>query len=669
MSCEICEKEDLENPQTFAGNTVCKECYEMVADDSDNSEPDTDDSEVSITGANHPEPNILADAVEFFHNRNTGITKRHFLDRFPEEQFNKYKLGWAPADDGLYEYLSDECGYTDEEILTTGLYTQLEDGNLSCLFQGRYIYPYFNQDMEPVYMIARTTGEKGGGGAGYDGHQKDFLAGKYAKISHTKPFCPYEEPIWGLNTLSEDTDRVIIAEGIADAIQTDAYGFNVISPVTTQFKTKHIEEVAKIVDEFGIEEVYIIPDSEDPSEDMVNKYGEKAVGEGLTGAIIMSDKLREHILADVYITELPRPDDTRKLDLDEFLKKNSASDLEDIIKYTEYTKEPEKYEFYHAYQEQKRPDTDFDMDEMSSTEKEFYSVDLLDVTPPQISSGFRGANPITHRGNSKNYFIVTSTGGESIAYDHKSKQTYNALTFILHKLGLREEHSIEGRLTPKETYKAFEYMIDEGIISEDAEIPSKAVTHIANREFEYSTDDLPPDVYYATLHYIQNETPYTLPEDKTTEYHSDDYFTNLPPFATNPNIIFATIKQSDDYSLPNSFDEIEYIELDDDGETVVWTLPHIDGRFDGTVLFAISMGLIDSEDLDIYALHRLTDAEYYKVCKQLLEECSYLTMPYFPMKLQRFLAQKYAVTLGEYTTISKDNRGYIREQFKNELDT
>jgi hypothetical protein len=666
MTCKLCNTDNLLNPKQFAGNTVCSECYDEVSgsnSDTEQQNPTADraNNTVKITGENLPTNNILEEVVEFFYQQNTTETKSHFSDRFPEEQIEKYRLGWAPPDNSLYTYLTEQ-GYSDKEILSTGVFSEQNDGSLSCLWQGRYVYPYFNSNMEPAYMIARSTGSKGGGAAGYDGHKKDFLAGKYAKMAHTKEYCPYTEPIWGLNTLDRSTERVIVAEGIADAIQADAYGFPVISPVTTQFKEKHFEEVQEIIQKFDISEVYLVPDSEDPSEDMKKKYGESAVGEGLTGAIIMSHKMEDSISASLHITTLPRKSERSKIDLDEFLKENSADEFESVLD-SHQTQQPEEYNFYKLYEEEKVSTTSYDTETMASTDKEFYSVDLLDVTPPQISAGYRGENPIEHRGDSKNYFIVKGSGSDVIAYDHKSKQTYNALTYLLHKLGLREGHSVEGGLTPKETYQLYNYMLENDIISETAEIPSKAMKYISKTQFEYSSPEVPVDVYYATVHYIQNETQYTL-SDADTDYYTDEYFQMLPSFITNPQTIYDIITTSDKYTLPDELSAITFRDITD--EKSVWTTSELDDEYDTVTLVALAVDLLDYNELHKYANHTLTDQEYYDICETILTIAPFFSVENLPLKLLRHVA----VTTDEFnytdsdmtTTTRKQLTSYIQDQ-------
>ncbi len=122
-------------------------------------------------------------------------------------------------------------GYDRDAILGTGLFTE----DLTPLWQGRYVFPYFDMDGRPVYAISRLTGNEGGGAAGYDGHPADFMSGKYAKLAHTKEYVAIDEPIYGLETV-ESGEPVLITEGIADAITAHECGYACISLVTTQFR-------------------------------------------------------------------------------------------------------------------------------------------------------------------------------------------------------------------------------------------------------------------------------------------------------------------------------------------------------------------------------------------------------------------------------------------------
>jgi len=142
---------------------------------------------------------------------------------YDTDTVDEWRLGWAPGDGGLYDHLRSE-GFDAETISATGLFCQKAPKKE--LWRGRYVLPYFSSDGRAEYAIARCTGSKGGGSAGYDGHSEDFLAGKYAKVAHTRENVPLSEPILGLHTL-DAADEVVVAEGIADAISATEAGYAV----------------------------------------------------------------------------------------------------------------------------------------------------------------------------------------------------------------------------------------------------------------------------------------------------------------------------------------------------------------------------------------------------------------------------------------------------------
>lgn len=658
MECNVCEEDITEGEEyTVNGNYVCGECYDLMFSD----EAGVEDDSVELTGVKPPEPNVLYDAIEFFYQSHTDESYNHLVDRFGERMVDKYRLGWAPPTDELYTYLSEEKGYTDEQILTTGLFTESDyNDSLNVLWKGRYIFPYYNQEMEPVYAIARSTGNKGGGAAGYDGHPEDFLSGKYAKLRHTSDECLYDEPILGLHTITEDVDSLIVTEGIADLIQADKYGYPVISPVTTQFKTKHIDEVIAITEKYDINEVIFIPDNEEPAEDTIEKYGEDAaVGEGLKGAIIVSDKiLDQKPELNIKVTKLPREDDARKIDLDEFLKTYPKERFDEVLQSNTFTKYVIDYDFYTVYKEQQTNTVTEYTYSSEATRNELYDLSLQDVLPENISVGYRGKNPLQHRGDSENYFIVKDVGGEAIAYDHKSHQTYNALTFILHKLGERSATDIEGPLTPRETYKVYKYAVDNGYLSEESQLPPKAIEYIVEQQgFSYSTTKLPPDTYYATVDYIQNNTQYNI--NKKTNYKTDDYYRQLAKLVLRPDITYNLLVSDDEYYISDV--DIEYKELLDDKK--LWRPKGFDEWFEAPLLVGLASGDIELDELDRYTLHRIDDKTYMKYCIFIASNYP-MYIDDIPLKLQRAIANLYSLNINENGTLTTQSYKTAINKFK-----
>ncbi|TQQ81836.1 PriCT-2 domain-containing protein [Halonotius roseus] len=254
------------------------------------------------------------------HNDRPTTAREWFAEnrRFDDATIDDKRLGWAPADgtDRLIEHLTTR-GHSQEAIKATGLFTD----DLRLLWRGRYVFPYFDEDGRAAYAIARATGGLGGGAAGYDGHPRDFIAGKYAKLAHTKEYAAVEEPIFGLSTLDRD-GPVVITEGVADAIRAHEYGYTCLSPVTTQFKKEHREQLAEILKDSG-RRTYIVQDAERPVVEHTDEVdgwdalGLEQYGEGVKGAARTAAFLAEEGI-DAYLAELPRLG-LDKVDLDDYL--------------------------------------------------------------------------------------------------------------------------------------------------------------------------------------------------------------------------------------------------------------------------------------------------------------------------------------------------------------
>lgn len=278
----------------------------------------------------------LADAIEWFHARlddeigdhtddgthpdRPDTAREWFVDDrgFDTETIDEKQLGWVPpnATDQLVAHLHDQ-GHSRDAMLATGLFTE----DLRLLWHGRYVFPYFDRDGHVAYAIARCTGGEGGGDAGYDGHPDDFLAGKYTKLAHSKDHVDVDEPIYGLSTLQRD-GPVLITEGVADAIRAHEAGYACLSPVTTQFKHEHREELRDELRDAN-RPVYVVQDAERPSSEITDEVdgwealGLEQFGPGLKGGVRTAAFLSEHDI-DAYVAELPRVG-LDKVDLDDYL--------------------------------------------------------------------------------------------------------------------------------------------------------------------------------------------------------------------------------------------------------------------------------------------------------------------------------------------------------------
>ena len=259
-----------------------------------------------------------------------------------DETVDDLLLGWAPPDhkDELVAYLF-ERGHSREAMLATGALGEYESGGLYVTFPGRYVFPYYDADGEPAYAIARCTGGLGGGDAGYAGHPRDYQSGKYAKLRHTDVRVPFDEPIYGLDTL-EDAEHVVVAEGIADAISAREQGYAVLSPVAKEFKEAHYAPLVDALTEHHIERVTIVADNDDLRHDDAGSADPGSiagaidsslmpVGPGLAGALRTATKVGARTDVDIRVAVPPAPADLDN-DLDDYVTGDWNGDLEALLR-------------------------------------------------------------------------------------------------------------------------------------------------------------------------------------------------------------------------------------------------------------------------------------------------------------------------------------------------
>ncbi|SIS16697.1 type IV secretion system DNA-binding domain-containing protein [Natronorubrum thiooxidans] len=189
------------------------------------------------------------------------------------------QLGWAPVFGKELFYHLEEAGFAHHTMIATGLFTKPRDAygensdgegyvdytqvdepkDLSCLFRGRYIFPYHDEDGQVAFFIGRQPDFDTEHGI----HPEDFTKGKYAKLATTKNYTIVDEPIYGRETI-RDGEPLVITEGMADAITAHAHGIPCISPVTKTFKIKQRETLADIIRSHQIPDVYFLQDSDPP---------------------------------------------------------------------------------------------------------------------------------------------------------------------------------------------------------------------------------------------------------------------------------------------------------------------------------------------------------------------------------------------------------------------
>jgi hypothetical protein len=575
-----------------------------------------------------------------------------------DETIDEFRLGWAPKDGReVYDQLLAK-GFTREEALATGLFPVFNDGSVGgANFVGRYVLPYFNADDEPVYAIARTTGSKGGGKAGYDGHPRDHVSGKYAKLSHTKEYAQVAEPMWGLGTV-RDGEPLVVAEGIADAITVAAAGYPVVSPVAKEFKREHHEALLDTIREHDVSRVYVIPDAERAGFSRIDSDDIPAEPDRIREAInipkaapgpaggMRTVAFLDENDVDARYADLPLPsasDTFHKVDLDDYLhewaanleatlrsgRRVSAPALSGLLDRSGHVSEQgdsSAVEGSHPYSSDEYDDREFSGEGKSA----LYSLSITDVTPSAFSSaGDRGKNPLHHYGDSENYFEIRERqqgGLYAKDYKHAGSPSYNALTYLLVEAGERSVDDPGGKLTDREVWKAYQHASNRGLIADEDRIPSRALRYLALSEGLCDEDGLlvedgwklPIDAHNDVLDLIQEE--YDLDPGREHIDTGRDYDdTDADPVSGDPLESDVTLEPAVAWRAvgavtpadpePDPDDEYEReLELEVSANGGQWVCPHCEETIGLLRAVSLEEGLIDQCDQPID--DRLYDEAY-----------------------------------------------------------
>ena len=433
-----------------------------------------------------------------------------------DDTIDEKLLGWAPASgNALLDHLMGE-GFDREAILGTGLFWD----NLSPIWEGRFVVPYFDADGRPTFAISRRAG---------DGHPADGAGdygdgpSKYHKVPVSAiDECKLDEPIYGIPSV-EPGESVLIAEGVADAITAHQEGYPCLSPVTTSFKLGDRERLAEILDEADVPRAYIVNDSE-PATTSLQDADEgdgwerlhiEQYGEGVRGAVRTASHLADDGI-DARIGELPRPSG-EKVDLDDYLGRWNG-DLDPVLA---RARPADDHPAHDPQQQAIRDaiasggfdaDDDHQEDSGSRSGSALYDLGIREVA--DLDWGYRGPSPLGHHGESENYFVLVEDLG--LAYDYKYKKAYTPLTYLLADAGERDPSRPNGTLDDGEILAAWLHAKHENLLPSDDPIPRRALQHLA-REFadwdgdlvEHSTADgetfegLPTDAYNAALEAVE----------------------------------------------------------------------------------------------------------------------------------------------------------------------
>jgi hypothetical protein len=557
------------------------------------------------------------DAIEWFHTNldqdlpeecEYATPRAYFTEQrsWDETTIDEKLVGYAPPSrTALLDHLMAQ-GYDRDAILGTGLFWD----DLTPIWRGRYVFPYPNTDGQPVYAISRAAGHPADSAGDYgDG------PAKYHKIPVSRDDVLVEEPIYGLNTIETGTP-LLITEGIADAITAHEAGYPCISPVTTQFKHADRERLLDVLDTHDVPAVYVVQDAERPTSDIgdTDELTVEQVPPGLKGAVATSAYLDAHSeRTDAAVAELPRPG-LDKVDLDDYLTEWSLT-LAPILASAKPASEHPAYEpKEHAIETASGSDrTDRESDETTATsgdESALFDLDIRDVTG--MSWDDRGTNPLGHHGDSEHYFVLIED--RDVAYDHKYKVAYTALTYLLCEAGERRADSPNGRLDNEEMLAAWLHAKQQRLIPNDDSIPHRALVAIALGEDCCERDaiedgwKLPREAYDAALTICRDtENGYGVdpgrePIGRTWSQETDeddeerstsvrDVDPTTLDVVVDPQLAWRAAKQTTPDDIREGCMETLALAVTDDGEA--WTCPHCEGRVGVVQAVALDRGEID----------------------------------------------------------------------------
>lgn len=235
----------------------------------------------------------------------------------------QFGLGYSPG--GLYKLLKDS-GYSDEDILASGLCKKREDGSISDFFYNRMMIPIIDIHGNVIGFGGRTL-------------SKEKTSFKYLNSPAT-PIFDKSRNLFNLNNARKAKMReLILVEGYMDAITIYQAGFhNVVASLGTAFNEKHARVLKSYADS-----VILLFDSDEA--------GVKAVLKAVP--VLRSERLKVKVL---QVTDAKDPDEfIKKFGAEAFgrlIQNNSKSHIifraEQLLKKYDLTKIEDKIEFANA---------------------------------------------------------------------------------------------------------------------------------------------------------------------------------------------------------------------------------------------------------------------------------------------------------------------------------
>jgi len=216
---------------------------------------------------------------------------------FSPEIVAKYKLGFAPNNDNLIAHLQT-AGHSDEDILTSGVGFELENGTLVSRYKNRVIFP-----IKDAYgLLVSFTG-------------RDVTGSAKAKYLHgpVSPLFKKKDVVWNLSdirNLITETEKVILCEGQMDALAISEAGLPAVALLGATPSEAQLQLLSKLT-----QNLYLIFDSDNAGQ----------------RGMVKAFKMISNLDADALLYSLILPGGK---DPDEFIRENGTEAFQKLVEHS-----------------------------------------------------------------------------------------------------------------------------------------------------------------------------------------------------------------------------------------------------------------------------------------------------------------------------------------------
>ncbi|MCR4689178.1 MAG: DNA primase [Saccharofermentans sp.] len=228
---------------------------------------------------------------------------------FDDNTLKHFGIGFAPDQwEGLYNTVR-ALGYTDEEMMESGLFTRTKKGNVIDLFRNRLMFPIFDVRDNIIAF---------GGRAITPVEERKYINSPDSLVYNK------QKHLYALNwAKKEKSNQLIIVEGYMDAISMHRAGFrNTVASLGTAFTADQLKLCARYTTNG---EVVFFFDAD--------SAGQSAAMRAIP---MMCDFLRKNEKSHIRIKIAKVPDGK---DPDEFIKVNGAGAFADVVRNAYYVED------------------------------------------------------------------------------------------------------------------------------------------------------------------------------------------------------------------------------------------------------------------------------------------------------------------------------------------